>query len=573
MSSAVAARPSEYRVRDACDVNKFAGFAPRRSTTITRFDENLSDLAAGFAASQGFVMAFKWPGEKVDHLMGDPKQARELVEDLPANEGKALEEITYWLETINRTPAFKLEQRFDNVSLLDSAAKARVRKLSVDYLSMPRQMKFQEHRLWSAIYGFWQQLGRAYLMCVDQFDTGLPGLTIVRRSLPLMVARAMRALTLQLKWSLLRYGPVELRIWTDITRLYQAAEKRGFIDSTIEVYPGSRGNGTVKAEFLKALMLWASSTDGLSPMRQEVAERLVAHFSGVFRFSRRPDGCTHCFDPTSTRAPVRLFKGAEAAADLVFFGAGTALGTLEELAARLRQGGEIPAEIELGGSYQKDVVLGVVQHLAMYWSGSPPARSSERRPTAGRITVIPGFKDVLQVLDPGAGDELDFSQDEPAESWIVENVSDGGYGTIIPAMKSDWIRVGTLIGMQREHDSTWTIGVIRRIARDDRNQRRVGIQTLSKTAIPVRLARAGSTQTSFNVSREPQPAILLATAPDRNGEISVIMREGIFSARDGIEMAVGERSYLLQPARLIEGGEDFDWAAFRVKSNKRSRGS
>ena len=115
--------------------------------------------------------------------------------------------------------------------------------------------------------------------------------------------------------------------------------------------------------------------------------------------------------------------------------------------------------------------------------------------------------------------------------------------------------------------------VIRRIARDDRNQRRVGIQTLSKTAIPVRLARAGSTQTSFDVSREPQPAILLATAPDRNGEISVIMREGIFSARDGIEMAVGERSYLLQPARLIEGGEDFDWAAFRVKSNKRSRGS
>ena len=89
----------------------------------------------------------------------------------------------------------------------------------------------------------------------------------------------MRALTLQLKWSLLRYGPVELRIWTDITRLYQAAEKRGFIDSTIEVYPGSRGNGTVKAEFLKALMLWASSTDGLSPMRQEVAERLVAHLS------------------------------------------------------------------------------------------------------------------------------------------------------------------------------------------------------------------------------------------------------------------------------------------------------
>jgi len=329
----------------------------------------------------------------------------------------------------------------------------------------------------------------------------------------------------------------------------------------------------VKTEFLKALMLWASSTDGLSPTRQEIAERLVAHFSGVFRFGRRPDGCTHCFDPASPRAPVRLFKGAESAAGLVFFGAGTALGTLEELAARLRQGGEIPAEIELGGSYHKDVVLGVIQHLALYWSGNPPWRSSERRPTAGRITVIPGFREVLQVIDPSAGDELDFSQEQPAESWIVENVSDGGFGTIIPAMKSDWIRVGTLIGIQREHDSVWTIGVIRRIARDDKNQRRVGIQTLSKTAIPVRLVRAGSTATSFNVSREPQPGILLATAADRNGEIAVIMREGIFSARDSLEMTIGEKSYLLQPARLIEGGEDFDWAAFRVKSNKQPRQS
>ena len=45
-------------------------------------------------------MVFKWRGAKVDHLMADPKQARQLIEELPANEGKALEEITYWLESI-----------------------------------------------------------------------------------------------------------------------------------------------------------------------------------------------------------------------------------------------------------------------------------------------------------------------------------------------------------------------------------------------------------------------------------------------------------------------------------------
>jgi hypothetical protein len=510
------------------------------------------------------MMVFKWRGDKVDHLMADPKQARQLIEELPANDAKALEEITYWLESINQTPAFKVDQRFDNAGLLDAAAKKRVRKLSLDYLSMPRQMKFQENRLWTAIFGFWRQLGSAYLACADQYETGAVGLTLIRRSLPLIVARALRALTYQLKWYLLRYGAVEQRIWKDIARLYQIADKRGFADSSIEVYSGSRRDGTVRGEFLKAMMLSVSSMDGLSPMRQEIAERVVAHFSRAFRVSKQPDGCTHCFNLASPKTPVRLFKGAESAAGQLFFGAGRALGALDDLMERIRKTHEVPVDVDLGGSYHQDVVFGALQHLALYWGADSPGRGSDRRLVTGRITVVPGFSDAMQALDPSTSDELDFSRDKPAESWLVVNVSDGGYGAIIPALKSDWIRVGTLIGMQSEHSSRWMIGLIRRIAHDEHNQRHVGIQTLSRTAIPVRVVRAGRTNSSFNVSREPQPAILLATAPDAKGEVGMIMREGIFSVRDGMEMAIGGKSYFLQPVRLVEGGEDFDWAAFRV---------
>ena len=131
-------------------------------------------------------------------------------------------------------------------------------------------------------------------------------------------------------------------------------------------------------------------------------------------------------------------------------------------------------------------------------------------------------------------------------------------------MKNDWIRVGTLIGMQSEQSGLWTIGLIRRIVRDDKNRRHVGIQTLSKTAIPIRLTRAGKTSASVGDERELQPAILLATAPDQRGEVGIIMREGIFSLSDGLEMTLGGKSYGLEPIRLIEGGEDYDWATYRV---------
>ena len=67
-----------------------------------------------------------------------------------------------------------------------------------------------------------------------------------------------------------------------------------------------------------------------------------------------------------------------------------------------------------------------------------------------------------------------------AESWIVENVSDGGYGAIIPAARSDWVRVGALIGLKTETAQHWGAGIIRRVARDQHQQRRVGVQVLSK---------------------------------------------------------------------------------------------
>ena len=520
------------------------------------------------AAIQVSMMAFKWRGEKVDHLMADPKQARQLIDELPANDAKALEEITYWLESITETPGFKVERRYDNVALLDAAANKRVRKLSLDYLSTPRRMKFQENRLWVGIFQFWRALGTAYIACVDQYDPGHTGLTLIRRSLPLIVARALRALTCQLKWCQLRYAVVEERIWESIARLYRIAEKRGFAGNAITVYPGSRGEGTVRGEFLKAMMLAISSMDGLTPLRQEIAERIVSHFSRQFRLSKRPEGCTHCFNLRGPKVPVRLFKGAESVAGQIFFGAGMALNELEELTERVREAREVPPEINLGANYHHDVVIGALQHLALYWRTNPPGRSSERRLVTGRITVVPGFGDAMQALDPSTSDELDFSQDKPAESWLVVNVSDGGYGAIIPPQKSDWIRVGTLIGMQSEHSSRWAIGLIRRIAYDEHNQRHVGIQTLSRTAIPVRVARAGTTNSSFNVSLAPQAAILLSTAPDAKGEVAMILREGLFSVRDGMEMTIGGKSYLLRPVRLIEGGEDFDWAAFRVSQKK-----
>ena len=502
-------------------------------------------------------------GDKVDHPMADAKQARQLVAELPAHDAaKALAEITEWLDSMNSTEGFKPDRRFENLDLLDGAAKNHQRKLSQDYLATPRQQKFQENKLWTSVSGFWRALGDGYILCVDQCESGTSG-AAVRKSLPVIVARALRVLTLQLKWVLLRYGPVEPRLWHDIARMYTFAAQKGFADGKVAVYPGVHGESTNRQELLKSLMLAASSTDGLPPIKQQLAERAVAQFAEAFVLSRTPEGCTYCFDLEAPKPPVRLFRGAAASPSMVYFGAGEGLAQLRQVIRQVVETGGVPKDLNLGGTYEKDIIIATLKHLELYWSETPPARSSERRKTAARITVVPGFGEILGVVDPANSDTLDFSQEQSAESWIVENVSDGGYGAIIPAVKSDWIKVGTLIGVQSEGANYWGVGMIRRISRDEHQQRRVGIQLLSKIAIPIKLARPAATS-AFNAAREPGPALLLSTAPDGHGEVGVVMREGIFNGRDSLEMLVRDKTYLLMPSRMVEGGEDFDWAKFKV---------
>ena len=510
-------------------------------------------------------MALKWlGGSNVDHPMANPVQARQIVAELPARDStKALEEITEWLESLNRADGFKVDRRYECVDLLDSAARRHQRELTQEYLSTPRVQKFLENRLWNAEFGFCKELGDAYVRCIKECVGGFDGSSAVERVLPALVARALRALALQLKWILLRYGLVEKRIWAHLALLYRLAEERGITPQVIAVYPGPYGDSTVKREFLKALMLPASSLDGLPPVRQQIAERAVAHFGESFLLSAQPDGCTHSFDLAAPRSPARLVPRL-APAGLLFFGAGEALTRIDRLAEQIAAKDGVPQDFNLGGIYSKDEVIGVLRHLAQYWSDKAPERGSERRPTAARITVVPGADQVFGALEPSTGKNLDFSQNQTAESWIVENVSDGGYGAIVPPQKIDWVRVGALIGMKGEITNYLGIGLIRRITRDAHQQRRVGIQVLTKTAIPVTISKA-NTMSSLNFDLREETAILLTLKPDARGEVEVLLREGIFNGRDSLEMTLKDRNYQLLPLRIVEAGEDYYWARFKVK--------
>ena len=485
---------------------------------------------------------------KPDHPMAELKDARRILDEIPANDAfRALDELTHWLESVRTTEGFKPDDRVQLAQLIDEAAQVHARKLQRDYISNPRLSKFQEQRLWGAIHGFWGEVAQLYTACMDLYSSGAKGADAIRNLLPLLTARALRALAAQIKWRYIRYGPFDNSIWASLAKVYALAETRKFTQARVAVYPGSPGESSPEQEFLRVAMLAASSPDSLLPMEMEIAERLIAHFSTSFKLvpEQQPD-IAYWIDLAVGHPPLRLARPPQHAPSLRFFAAGKASQELDELIKTIAASGQVPSTIGLGGSYDAGMVLEVLKHLALYWSPKPPERRHPRHRVKSRLNVTPGLQGLHSMLDPSSS--LDFNQGH-VENWIVDDVSAGGFGATIPQVKGEWLRVGCLVGLQPEGGENWVIGVIRRLNRDTALQGSVGIQSLARIAIPMRLQVQGGS--------DAESAILLNPAAEAL-EVQFLLSPGVFVPGQSFQFERNGKTVLLMQASVIERGDDYE---------------
>ena len=495
-----------------------------------------------------------------NHPLADPRQARKLIAELPAYDYlTALDEITGWLESLIQVDEFRLDRLFELADLLDAAANSHHKRLVREYLATTRQQKFQEVNLWTRGFDFSSALSNVYVSCVAGHQSRAAGATALKKHLPVVIARALRSLGQQLKWTMLRYGPFDARLWNAVGKLYGSAQASGIAEVSLPIHRGAKGGGTIRQEYLKILMLYSSGADVLPPLKQELAERVVAYFAPLFEVANAPfPGALYCFDAASGRAPARVQADDAPATSPSFFGPGDAPVRIAKLIAVVARTGVVPAPLNLGPHYSADTVVGLLRHLAAYWADTAPTRAFPPRPTTARINVAPGFAALLDELERDEMNALNFTASN-TESWVVENVSDGGYGAVVPASQMDWIRVGEIMGVQVEGGKQWGIGLVSRVARDEQQQVHVEIDIISPRVVEVRISQPGDSGS--------ESAILLSGTPDANGEIGLVTRAGRFDPNCNIEVNGRTKSYVFVPCRLIDSGDDFDWAMFKIDRN------
>ena len=466
--------------------------------------------------------------------MRNAKEARRILEALPADEVQALEELAHWHESVSGAEGFRPPERAGLLLAIDEAAQPRVRKLTREYCGAARPSRYQENRLWTHLHEYWKQAAAAFARAVEgaQSHRGLEA-----KMLALVAARALRAAAQQIKWQHLRYGPVDTAVWGTLNRVFAFCEARGLAEGKLALYPGSESSP--RLEFLRAAMLSASSPDSLLAAEADYAERTIAELSPAFLLGPAPaPGLIYWTDLARAMAPLRMVKQPQPAPGVRCFGPGNAVMSLQAL-------------IQKNEAQREPEAVEVLKHLAMLWSPEPPERRHARHSVKSRLTVAHGFAGALEAL--GGADSLDFNQ-KAAESWVVENVSAGGFGALVPQVKTDWLHVGALIALQPDGGTNWIVGVVRRVNRTTPSEARVGIETLSRAPRIARFRLRGVGE---------ETALLLPSAVLGSGEVSIALRSGFYPPGTTLEATVDGREHVYLPQGASERTEDYELVRFR----------
>ena len=499
-------------------------------------------------------------GKTPDHPLADARELRRVIDEIPAdNASRALDEIVVWLESLRAAADFPQDRLYEAVSRLDDAAQPSLRRLARDYLHSPRLSGAEEKRLWSINHGLWTLLAASYERCLPALGQKTRAGEQLKQVLPALSARLIAALGSVCKWEQFHYGSSGGTLWQRLGAAMRLAEEGGVASRAVRLHENASGLTSPQQEFVKIVAIQAASLDSLLPLEIELAERLIAHFASAFYFSPLAEhDCVYWVDLARAEPPTRLARmPSHAAATLRFFKPGAAHAGIAGLLNDIEQGRDMPAAINLGGQYPVRTLLPVLRHLAAYLAPVPPQRRHDRFSVKQRALVAPCLANACkafsgQFATPVAGG--------PLESWVVENVSRGGFGAVLNELPGEWLKVGALLAIQPEGGASWLLAIVRRYHRQGESEAHIGIETLALHAEPVDLkTRAASSYAAV----AGIPALLLREGSVA-GELRVVLPFATFDLRETLQYAQGGRRFELSPVALVEQYGDYELARYRL---------
>lgn len=528
-------------------------------------------------------------GKKPDHPLYDLEETKRLLAELPQDEPrKALEEITFWLESIKDATGFTPELRISIIMFIDEAGQPLQAELLQRYLEAPHLRDFHGLHLWQGIHAYAQALAAAYGASLEEYrQAGKRPRELVER-MPQVCVRQLQAVSAQMKLELMRYLDIEAGTWRALYTGYRFAEAEQCSETMVLAYPGHVIHTSPQRELLHALVLCISSPETLAADQIEVSYRIAGRMTSFFEIADTADnGFPYQFDLNGDAPPHRAERIQPLPAGGRCFSAAKALPALQKIVEQ-NENDPIWRERRFGSEFTPAGKLTVLRHLMTYWAAEPPQRHMERRGINATIEVTHSFRIISQLvahIDAGHEAEQDagearkrakidlVAQDEikyTTETWQVTDMSAGGLGVVLAGSQGAWIKIGDLCGVRPQNGTQWWVGMIRRLHTDESGKVHVGIELLTKrpASVWIRVLDKGAERvsnwesSSGTFSYDYLPVILLPDAQNSYLHATLLMESGKFVADTQHQMMMGEKSRDIRLKQLLAEGEDFEQVGF-----------
>jgi len=493
-------------------------------------------------------------GKKSDHPLATMKSAQAMLDDLPTGDAYgSLAEIADMVELLMKSNEFKLDHQLEMLRFLDEAAGSYVRKMSREYFTPYELNKFQGNRLWLGLSSWSNQIASAYLEVFAGFCKIEKPNNTVKAQIPQIAVRTAHALMWKLKYICSHYGHVDNALWISLLQIYKHAEQNQYLDTSENIFRSAAEISSVQAELSHTMIWHDAGLSVLSPKYIHLTERILAHFCNAIEFQTKPvQNSRLFFDLDKPGEPVRVNADSTSMSSIRFVGIAGMQSKLEDLIKVLNKE-IIPNDLNLGGSYEADVVKEAAQYLLNYVI-APPVRRNARREVNVTMNVVNGFEQVIVKAEAWIG----FDEEDSME-WMTEEISASGFSCVIPVSGAESVGIGSLLGIQPDGVSHWGAAVVRRLVRDDeKHELRIGAEILSNQIASVMVNEKDA------VADSGQRALwLYARQDDKNGEAQMLMQADTFSSSQSMQIMLAGKNYLLMPNVLEEKGLDYDLAKFR----------
>jgi hypothetical protein len=501
-------------------------------------------------------------GLRSDHPLDGKKARVEFLADISRlSPMAAMGELAAYLDAIKTADNLTPTRALDIVAFIEKAGQSPYSLIITEFLSRPRATRFQQDRAHSIVHAYFAQLVEAYRFCLAKYQVGAVGAAKLKPYLARMICCALDAGAAQVKWSLFRRSILPRELWRELAELYQIAIALK-LETTSCVTP-KQTQSTPQHAFLVPLMLAVSAPDALRPTQIELAAHIIDQLAGQFRIGRTSDSSTlYSYDFAAHNPPGRLRPDKHYGTSVAYFGPGGAANGLNEMMGTIEHQGSELSELTRKMEMSTPLIQATLRHLQHQWSTEFPQRLTERRRYIEQVTVIHEFEEVVAGVG-GLFFESPYVSNE--EQWTVENESPTGFGACATSASGSWLTVGSLIALQRDEGSAWAAAVVRRMTNDASGNRYVGIEVLSHGGTAVTIITATLNAPGSTLPAEGALCVLLSIATANRGEATLLMRPRLFSDSQEVIMRAYDQSYLLSPLRLIEQGDEFDLARYRIE--------